>query len=1025
MLLNDQQVLFDAAGTSIYSETVVRVQKPEGLAAVGSFAAQWRPDTDTLTVHKFKILRGTATIDVLAKGQTFAVLRRENNLEYAALDGVLTATLQPEGLQVGDVLNISYTLERREPLLRGHHDLSLDAGTRNVIDVENIAVRWPSTTSISYKFANLPATPSINPRGSFDLTAMHTQPLVLPQGAPPRFQQGRLIEFSDYGTWGDVSAVFRPLFDAARKLLPSSPLTAEVARIKAMSNDPARQASAALRLVEQNIRYLYIGLNQSNLKPADADVTWTRRFGDCKAKTALLLALLDGLGIKAEPALVSVFQGDGLNERLPNVQRFDHVIVRAVINDRVYWIDGTRNGDTAIENLKTPNFHWALPLNTGSGKLEPLVVAPPSTPSVAYNLHIDASKGVTAPTIVDGEITYRDDEALAIRAALLAIPSTQLDRGLREFWKREYDFITPEAVKTQFDEPTGTLRLSMTGSAKMDWNLANQPPYYEIDGSLLGWRGDYHRDAGPNSDAPFVINFPMFTEHRETITLPPQSNAFTIEGADVDTVIAGRKFVRRTEIKNNMVTMVAQQIALAPEISFKDASDSADTLRDMAKRAVYIYAPARYEPTQEEARAALALPGTAETSFKHRVSALVTLEMYPAALNEGIKYAAAFPKSADALALRSMSHAILGHSAAAQGDAAAALSIEPKNTMALGITGFYAYVKSIDDPAVAGTYKFLAFVHWGMAEECAQRGDNDCVIREAGQALHFQPSLAEGYVLRANAFRRMDQPAQAAIQADLMTKVAPNNADMMAVAGVVYCGTGRCPDGMKAFARSIAIKPNVTAYLNRIRYLPKGDQVGRKRDIDAALKVNTASPDAIQALAQWQLDNKDFTAAIATLKTLPAKSGEDPNLKLRVAHAYVLAGMPDKARSLYGELRGFAAGSKNASLFNSLCYASATANFDLETAAEDCQSAVALAPESGPILDSAGFVQLRLGHYDEAITIYNHALKVMAKEVHSIFGRGIAYKRKGNAAASEADFAAAHKLNPEIETEFKDFGISP
>ncbi len=79
--------------------------------------------------------------------------------------------------------------------------------------------------------------------------------------------------------------------------------------------------------------------------PARADETWQRRFGDCKGKTVLLLALLKELGIQAEPALVSLGGGDGLDERLPSLGAFNHVIVRATIGGKVYWLDGTRTGD--------------------------------------------------------------------------------------------------------------------------------------------------------------------------------------------------------------------------------------------------------------------------------------------------------------------------------------------------------------------------------------------------------------------------------------------------------------------------------------------------------------------------------------------------------------------------------------------------------------------------------------------------------------------------------------------------------
>jgi hypothetical protein len=111
-LLKNFQINFTATKAEIFSEAFVRIQTPQGLQALGNIVLPWKPDTDVLTIHRFRLLRGKAVIDILANGQKFEVLRRENNLEYAALDGVLTAALQPAGMEVGDVLDLAFTLKR-------------------------------------------------------------------------------------------------------------------------------------------------------------------------------------------------------------------------------------------------------------------------------------------------------------------------------------------------------------------------------------------------------------------------------------------------------------------------------------------------------------------------------------------------------------------------------------------------------------------------------------------------------------------------------------------------------------------------------------------------------------------------------------------------------------------------------------------------------------------------------------------------------------------------------------------------
>src|SRR5262249_7863219 len=148
------------------------------------------------------------------------------------------------------------------------------------------------------------------------------------------------FEISQVGDWSEVSALMAPLYDRTAVLKPDSPLRKELAKIKAASADPKVQAAAALRLVEDQVRYLFLGMNNGGFNPHPAALTWSRRFGDCKGKTVLLLALLRELGIQAEPALVDTEYGDDLDARPAMVAAFNHVMVRATIDGKVYWMDG-------------------------------------------------------------------------------------------------------------------------------------------------------------------------------------------------------------------------------------------------------------------------------------------------------------------------------------------------------------------------------------------------------------------------------------------------------------------------------------------------------------------------------------------------------------------------------------------------------------------------------------------------------------------------------------------------------------
>jgi transglutaminase-like putative cysteine protease len=235
----------------------------------------------------------------------------------------------------------------------------VDAGTRGGIDRLVLSARWDQAVPMAVAGRNLPA-PMTQAPGRVELVA---------QAPIAASSAGRMIEFSDFRQWSEVAGIFQPLFAQARQTGEGSPIRDEIARIRAEARDPVAQAGMALAVAQARVKYLYVGLGEGNLRPMPADQVWQRGFADCKGKAALLLAMLDGLGIAAEPALVATRGGEQLDRRLPNVTGFDHVIVRAEIGGRVFWLDPTQDaiagGDLASRGAQ--QFGWALPVRLGAG----------------------------------------------------------------------------------------------------------------------------------------------------------------------------------------------------------------------------------------------------------------------------------------------------------------------------------------------------------------------------------------------------------------------------------------------------------------------------------------------------------------------------------------------------------------------------------------------------------------------------------------------------------------------------------
>ncbi len=1029
-LLDDEQLSFHDDTTSVYSHTSVRINQPEGLQKMGTVALEWRPDSDQVTIHQLAIRRGGQLIDVLAAGQKFTILRRENNLEMAMIDGELTAELPLEGLQVGDIVEFAYTIDTSEPLLGGHHDYALDLGSNNFTGRLNLVARWSASHPVQVQALEPPAPLHRSPTG-LSIQADSVQPVVLPQNAPNRFRRGRLVEFSDFRNWAEVADTFTPLYTQARHLPAQSPLWQEIDRIKAASADPATRASAALALVESQVRYLYIGLKQSNLRPAAPDETWQRRFGDCKGKTALLLALLDGLGIQAEPALVSMDQGDGMDERLPNAGQFDHVMVRATIAGRVYWLDGTREGDSSIADLPVPGDHWALPLAPGTDRLEALIVPPLTDPSTLITLRIDASRGIALPATIHADAVYTGEDAMDARESLASTEKSKLADKLKDFWHRHYDYIKIATVDSNWDAATHTEHLVMDGTATLDWNRNRDTPYFELSDDQIGWRDDTSRDAGPNADAPISVNYPYYAEYHNVVILPGDGGAFSIFGADVDETLVNIHLFRKTVIKGNVVTLVSYQKPLAPEVSLAQLQDAVPHLRDLAKVVVGIELDSKnYLNTTDEDKAVVASSSTDEASFQKRIDANYRLENYAGGLAEAKRYLAAFPHAAQALGSMAQFSAALDHSEDAANYAKAALAIDPNNSPAKYADAYGVYRTQFDAGnfgTVLQRYRTLELEE--LAQNCYNKQDYGCADTYTRRAIVLQADAPDLYHLLAITDLAQNQPAQATQQADHLVQILPKDPYALYLAGTIYCQANRCDRALELFNASLAIKPLVKVYLAHSAALGLGNRQQRDHDIDEALKLDPHNRDTLMVRANYQQADRDPKGEIATLQNLLSQpSGnlqQDFQLKIALGNAYATAGQPEQARETFAEVRGYAAGANSAMTYNNLCWGEATANFDLATAKSDCQQALAISPDTPAALDSLGMVELRLGNYTTSIADYSKALAKRPNQYASLFGRGVAHAKHGDLAEELADLSAAVKLNKNVAAEFQQFGIVP
>lgn len=596
VLLDDNQSQHDNTGSVYYGRRVVKVLKSEGLQG-GSRSVTWDPVRDKVTIHTLAIIRGDQRIDLLRQGQDVLVLRREKNLERAMLDGRMTASIQIKDLQVGDIIDWSYTREHKEALLGGRTGDFEYMGWSGVAGRFRARLLWPDGTPLTWRASLGFPQPKVGKSGKLNELLVDVSAVKAPKGpvgAPARFQRLGMLEATTYTGWDDISRRMAPLYEKASELPAGSSLRPEIAAIAAASADPKVRAFKALQLVEDKTRYLFLGMGEGGYKPASVEETWSRRFGDCKGKTVLLLTILRELGVEAEPVLVSTNGGDGLEERLPSASLFNHVLVRARIAGKSYWLDGTRTGDVGdIDGLRPPPFRWALPLRAQGAALEEIVQAPLSKPDSESVVRIDASDGFDKPAPIAMTTTIRGDAALGLARALRTAPRADIERGLKQSASASLSWVNIQSIDFEI-APSGEAKIKIGGTADLDWRLNDDLGVREfrIPGSGSGKATAFpRREPGPNADAPYATAFPAYATAATEIVLPNKGAGFTVKGVNWTGRLANREITQTAELKDGVARFSESSRSVGRELPFDQAEEANKIARRLAGEPQIVRAP--------------------------------------------------------------------------------------------------------------------------------------------------------------------------------------------------------------------------------------------------------------------------------------------------------------------------------------------------------------------------------------------------------------------------------------------------
>lgn len=509
-----------------YFHRALQALQPIGLENVSEQRIAYDPSYEKLLIHKARVLRdGRVVFTAAAKDARIA--QKDSSLVNRQFTSEVDVTIVMKGVRVGDVVECEYSLVGENPVFGGHPagDFGLASllptlfsRTRLVAKPGQLTVRAHDADDVMHVTGNVEEWERSERRDVEH--ALRARPLD--DLTPAWFDDWSHLEYSAYASWAEVVRWGLPLYPKQTIATP------ELEKWKALAT-PEEKLLAALRFVQNDVRYLGFELGPHSHKPHAPATVLKERLGDCKDKTYLLVQILHTLGIEAAPALVNTYAKRGLDDMLPSPLAFNHVIVLATLPDgREHFVDPTWTHQRGtLTTMTSVDYERALIVRPGETALKTIPQRQIDEALYEVNERFvvpsfeSASKDDTAvPTGAAAELfthtIFRGDRADGIRSYFASQRPDDVARELEESTSEDFEgAVLQEPQKIVDDEEKNVVET---------WAHFKLPAFWVDNKRELPARG--LADAWPKKlrtvkrQTPFAIEHPTHVTHNIDVELP-------------------------------------------------------------------------------------------------------------------------------------------------------------------------------------------------------------------------------------------------------------------------------------------------------------------------------------------------------------------------------------------------------------------------------------------------------------------------------------------------------------------------
>ena len=324
--------------STVHAQQVFYVANDRGARDYATRTVQFSSANQQLVMVAGRIYKPDGrVIDAFDQGES-TVTDNSNTMYF----DTRSRALRFGGLEKGDVMELEYRIEPNSNVnpYGNYFGALVTFQTGLPQRLRRYVLVAPSNRKLNIFEQRMPAQALVRHVGSettYQWDATDLKPIVSEPRGPSHTEIAPYVSISTFEDWDELGRWYAGMITPQMTL--DSDLRTELEHIGTSAKTDEEKIQAVYEFVLRNTNYVAMEFGIYSYKPYPVTQVYARRFGDCKDKASLMIAMLRALNIDAELALVRTRKLGDVSDRATTLAIFNHAL--AYVPKYDMWLDGT------------------------------------------------------------------------------------------------------------------------------------------------------------------------------------------------------------------------------------------------------------------------------------------------------------------------------------------------------------------------------------------------------------------------------------------------------------------------------------------------------------------------------------------------------------------------------------------------------------------------------------------------------------------------------------------------------------